>query len=67
MAVLYRIEGDATRELSVKGSVVAAVIDLASTVAIFGSFHIHADIFIEYLGTGYRQKPIDYPSLSRVC
>ena len=67
MAVLYRNESDATRELSVKGSVVAAVIDLASTVATSGGFHILAEISIKYLRRGYRQKPIDYTSLSRVC
>ena len=43
---------DATHEVSVLGSVVAAVSGSASLVAVSGGSHVLADTYGEYLGSG---------------
>ena len=47
---------DATHEISVLGSVVAAVGGSASLVAVSGGLHVLADTYGEYLGSGYSRK-----------
>ena len=52
---------DATHELSVFGSVVAAVGSLASPVAVFVESHVLADTYGDFLGSGYDRKLVEYP------
>ena len=56
-----RSESDATRELSLIGSVTAAVCDSASAVSICGGSHILAGSYVENVGSGFKQKVLDYP------
>ena len=51
VAVTDRSSSDATHDLSVLGSVVAAVDGLASCVAISGGLHVLADTYGENLGS----------------
>ena len=50
---------DATHELAVLGSVVAAVGGSASFVAVFGWSHVLAETYREYLGSGYSHKLVE--------
>ena len=52
---------NATHELSVLGSIVAAVGGSASLVAASGGSHVLADTYGEYLGSGYSHKLVEYP------
>ena len=52
---------DATHELPVLGSILAAVGGLASLVAVSGGSHVLADTYGEYLGNGYTHKLVEYP------
>ena len=61
VAVTYRFAADATHELSVFGSVVAAVGGSASLVAVSGGSHVLADTYGEYLGSGCKHKLVEYP------
>ena len=61
MDVVDRFTVDATHEVTVLGSVVAAVGSSASLVAISGGSHVLADTYKEYLGSGYSHKLMDYP------
>ena len=61
VAVTGRFAVDATHELSVLGSVVAAVVGSASLVAVSGGSHVLTDTYGEYLGSGYSQKLVEYP------
>ena len=61
VAVTDRFSSDATNVLSVLGSVVAAVGGSASLVAVFGVWHVLADTYGEYLGSGYNPKLVEYP------
>ena len=54
--VVDRFTVDATHDVAVLGSVVAAVGSSASLVAIFGGSHVLADTYREYLGSGYSHK-----------
>ena len=58
--VVDRFTVDATHEVAVFGSVVAAVGSSASLVAISGGSHV-ADTYKEYLGSGYSHKLVEYP------
>ena len=51
----------ATQQLSVIGSIVAAVGVLASLVAVSGGSHVLVDTYIDYLGKGYDRKLVEYP------
>ena len=62
VAVLERFSNDAMREHSVLGSVVADVIGSASVVGISGGSHVLADIYFDYLVSGYDCNLVDYPS-----
>ena len=59
--VVDRFTVDATHEVAVLGSVVAAVGSSASLVAISGGSHLVADTYKEYLGSGYSHKLVEYP------
>ena len=61
LAVTDRFAIDATQELSVLGSVVAAVGVSASLVAVSDGSHVLADIYGKNLGTGYSHKLLEYP------
>ena len=52
---------DSTHELSVLGSVVAAVGGSASLVAVSGGSHVLANTYGEYLGSGNSHKLVEYP------
>ena len=59
--VVDRFTVDATHDVAVLGSVVAAVGSSASLVAISGGSHVLADTYKEYLGSGYLHKLMEYP------
>ena len=59
--VVDRSAVDATHEVAVLGSIVAAVGSSASLVAISGGSHVVADTYKEYLGSGYSRKLVEYP------
>ena len=59
--VVDRFTVDATHEVTVLGSVVAAVGSSASHVAISGGSHVLGDTYKEYLGSGYSHKLVEYP------
>ena len=61
VAVTDRFFIDATYELSVLGSVVAALGGLASLVANSGGQHVLADTYGEHLGSGYSHNLLGYP------
>ena len=61
MAVTDRFAVDATHELSMLGSVVAAVGGPASLVALSGGSHVLTDTCGKYLGSGYSHKLVEYP------
>ena len=61
VAVSDRFLSDATHEMSVLGSVVAAVCSSASLVAVSCESHVLADTYGEYLGSGYNHMLVDYP------
>ena len=61
VAVTDRFAVNATNDLSVLGSVVAAVGGSASLVAVSGGSHVLADTYGEFLGSGYNHKLIEYP------
>ena len=61
VAVTDRFAVDATHELSVLGSVVAAVGGSGSLVAVSGGLHVLADTYGEYLGSGCSRKLVEYP------
>ena len=61
VAVTDRFAVDATHELSVLGSAVAAVGSSASLVAVSVGSHVLADTYGEYLGSGCSQKLVEYP------
>ena len=61
MTVADRFAVNATHELSVLGSVVAAVGGLAYLVAVSGGSHVLTDTYGEYLGSGYSHKLMEYP------
>ena len=52
---------DAIHELSMLGSVVAAVGGSTSLVAGSGGSHVLTDMYDEYLGSGYSHKMVEYP------
>ena len=59
--VVDRFTVDASQDVAVLGSVVAAVGSSASLVAISGGSHVLADTYKEYLGSGYSHKLVEYP------
>ena len=59
--VVDRFTVDATHDVAVLGSVVAAVGSSASLVAISGGSHVLADTYKGYLGSGYSHKLVEYP------
>ena len=61
MDVADRFAVDATHEVAVLGSVVAAVGGSASLVTFSGGSHVLADTYGEYLGSGYSHKVVEYP------
>ena len=60
MGLLDRFEKDAFHELSVVGSKVTAVGSSASTVSISGMPHILAETYVEYLGSEYKGRLVEY-------
>ena len=60
VAITDRLSSDATHDLSVLGSRVAALGGSAPLVAVSGGSHILADTYGEYLGSVYSQKLIEY-------
>ena len=60
IGVLDRFDTNATRELCVVGSVVAAMSSSASAVAIFRSSHILEETYVDDLGREYKRKLVDY-------
>ena len=61
VTVTDRFAVDATHELSVLGSVVAAVGSSASLVAVSSGSHVLADTYGDYLGSEYSHKLVEYP------
>ena len=61
MDVVDRFTVDATRDVAVLGSVVAAGGSSASLVANSGGSHVLADTYKEFLGNGYSYKMVEYP------
>ena len=61
VTVTDRFAVDATHELSVLASVVAAMGGSASLVAVSGGSHVLAGTYDEYLGSGYSHKLVEYP------
>ena len=61
VAVIDRFSSDATYELSVFGSIVAAAGHSASPIAVSDRSHVLADSYSQYLGSGYRHKLVEYP------
>ena len=61
VTVTDRFAVDATHELSVLGSVVAAVGGSASLIVVFGVSHVLTDTYGECLGSGYSHKIVEYP------
>ena len=61
VTVADRFAVDATHELSVLGTVVAAVGGPASLVANFGGSPVLTDTYGEYLGSSYSHKLVEYP------
>ena len=61
VAVTDRFAVDATHDLSVLGSIVAAVGGSASLVAVSGGSQVLVDTYGEYLGSGYSHKLVEYP------
>ena len=61
VVVIDRFAIDATHELSVFLSVVAAVGGSASLIAVSGGSHVLADTNGDYLGSGYSRKLLEYP------
>ena len=59
--VADRFAVDATHEIAVLRSVVAAVGDSASLVTVSGGSHVLADKYREYVGSGYSNKLVEYP------
>ena len=60
--VVDRFTVDATHNVAVFGSVVAAVGSSASLVPISGGSHVLADPYREYLGSEYSHKLGEYPT-----
>ena len=56
-----RFTVDASHDVAVLGSIVAAVGSSASLVAISGGSHVLVDTYREYLGSGYSHKLVEYP------
>ena len=61
VAVTDRFAVDATHELSVLGSLVAAVGGSASLVTFSGGLHVLADTYGKYMRSGYNHKLVEYP------
>ena len=61
VAVSDRFSSDSTHELSVHGSVVAAMGSSASFVAVSGESYVLANIYGDYLDSGYDRKLIEFP------
>ena len=61
VTVSDRFAVDATLELSVIVTVVAAAGGSASLAVNFGGSHLLADTYGEYLGSGYKHKLVQYP------
>ena len=59
--VVDRFTVDATHDVALLGSVVAAVGSSASLVAISGGSHVLTDTYMENLGSGYSHKLVEYP------
>ena len=62
MATLDRYSSDAHQEVSALGRLLDALVPDVSVVSISGGSTNVVEAFCEYLGSGYRQKLIDYPS-----
>ena len=62
VATLDRYSSDLHQKISVLGRVVDALGPDVSVASISGGSTVLVEAFCEYLGSGYRQKLIDYPS-----
>ena len=60
MATLDRNSSDRHQEISALGRIVDALGPDVSVVSISAASTVLVEMFCEYLGSGYRQKPIDY-------
>ena len=61
MATLDRYSSDLQHEFAALGQIIEALQHDVSVVSISGGSPILVEVFWEYLGSGYRQKLIDYP------
>ena len=61
VATLGRYSSDLHQKISVMGRIVDALGPDVSVASISGGSTVPVEVFCEYLGSGYRQKLIDYP------
>ena len=61
MATLDRHSSDPHQEITALGRMVDALVADVSVASISGGSTVLVEAFCEYLGSGYRQKLIDYP------
>ena len=61
VTVSDRFSSDGTHDVSLLGSVLAAVGGSASLVAVSGGSHLVSSTYGEYLGSGYNHKLVEYP------
>ena len=62
VATLDRHSSDPHQEFSALGRLIYALRPNVSVVSLIGGSTILVEAFCEYLGSGYRQKLIEYPS-----
>ena len=61
VATLYRCSSNPYQEVSVSGQIVDALGPDVSVASISGGLTVLMEALCKYLGSGYRQKLIDYP------
>ena len=67
VATLDRYSSDLHEEITDLGRMVDALVPDVSVASISGGSTVLVEAFREYLGSGYRQKLIDYPVLTFGC
>ena len=61
VAVLSKYSGDARRDAAVLGQLLCVVGPSVSLVALVRSSHVLRDRYVEFAGSGYREKLVEYP------
>ena len=61
VALLCKYTGDASREAAVLGQLMSVVGPLASLVALLGGSHMLHYTYVEFDGSSYREKLVEYP------